>query len=126
MIAYLDTQVVIWLMQGEETKISRDAKAVFESADLLISPIVTVELEILYELRRTKQPWRDVQMSLGSEIGLRVCDLSFTSVSYAALGEGWTRDPFDRIIVAHAKANGSALLISADEEIRKHYRRAVW
>jgi PIN domain nuclease of toxin-antitoxin system len=41
-----------------------------------------------------------------------------------ALDEKWTRDPFDRLIVANAK--GFAWLISADEAIRKHYPRAVW
>jgi PIN domain nuclease of toxin-antitoxin system len=42
------------------------------------------------------------------------------------LDEKWTRDPFDRLIVANAKANGFAWLISADEHIRNHYPRAVW
>ena len=126
MITYLDTQVVIWLMQGDAKKISRNAKRLLESADLLSSPIVAVELEFLYEVKRTKQPWRDIQMSLEPEIGLRVCDLPFTLASNAALSAGWTRDPFDRMIVAHAKANGLAYLISADEEIRKHYQRTVW
>jgi PIN domain nuclease of toxin-antitoxin system len=40
----------------------------------------------------------------------------------AAIGE-WTRDPFDRLIVA--KANGFAWLISADESSRQHYPHAV-
>lgn len=42
-----------------------------------------------------------------------------------ALKESWTRDPFDRLIVANAKAAG-APLITKDERIRKHYRRAIW
>ena len=41
-----------------------------------------------------------------------------------ALREKWTRDPFDRLIVANAKAAG-APLITKDERIRKHYRRAI-
>lgn len=126
MIAYLDTQVVVWLMQGETKQISREAKRLIDAAELLISPVVTVELEILRELRRIKLAWRDVQADLHFELGIRVCDLPFTRVAYVALDEGWTRDPFDRIIVAHAKANGLAFLISADEQIRKHYERAVW
>ena len=39
---------------------------------------------------------------------------------------GWTQDPFDRLIVAHAKANSEAMLITADTVIRKHYPRAIW
>jgi PIN domain nuclease of toxin-antitoxin system len=35
------------------------------------------------------------------------------------------RDPFDRLMVAHAAANRAAL-ITRGEEIQRHYRRAVW
>ena len=37
----------------------------------------------------------------------------------------WVRDPFDRLIVAQAIAN-EAPLVTKDEKIRRHYRRAVW
>jgi PIN domain nuclease of toxin-antitoxin system len=47
-------------------------------------------------------------------------------VARAALDEKWTRDAFDRIIVAQAKLNGLAPLISSDEEIAEHYPRTVW
>jgi PIN domain nuclease of toxin-antitoxin system len=57
---------------------------------------------------------------------VQVCELEFSSIITTAAGEKWTRDPFDRMIVAHAKANGFAALVSADELIRKHYPRAVW
>ena len=67
-----------------------------------------------------------MQLKIEHEIGVRVCDLSFPSVANVVIDEKWTRDPFDRIIVAQAKANGLAFLISADEEIGKHYPRAVW
>jgi len=57
---------------------------------------------------------------------VRRCDLSFGSIVQAALDDKWTRDPFDRTIVAHAKANGFSNLISSDEEIRQHYPRTIW
>jgi PIN domain nuclease of toxin-antitoxin system len=37
----------------------------------------------------------------------------------------WVRDPFDRLIVAQASAN-DAPLITKDEKIRRHYKRAIW
>jgi PIN domain nuclease of toxin-antitoxin system len=42
------------------------------------------------------------------------------------LDEAWTRDPFDRVIVAHAKSNGMAHLIGSDATMKKHYPRTVW
>lgn len=126
MIAYLDTNVVVWLAQGAIARISRKAQGVLERADLLISPMMLIELEYLYESKRIKLPARDVRLKIEHEIGVRVCDLSFLSVASAGLDEKWTRDPFDRMIVAHAKANGLAPLVSADKEIQKHYPRTVW
>ena len=62
----------------------------------------------------------------GQKIGLTVCDHAFRIVAETALGETWTRDPFDRIIVAHAKANGFAPLLTKDEAIRANYPNARW
>lgn len=126
MIAYLDTNVVVWLAGGDLTRVSRAAQELLEEADLLISPMVLLEIEYLYEVRRIKLPARDVQLKIEHEIGVSVCDLSFPTVASVALDERWTRDPFDRMIVAQAKANGLARLISSDEEIGKHYPRTVW
>lgn len=126
MIAYLDTNVVVRLAQGDLRRIRPHTRKILDNATLLISPIVLMELEFLYEIARNKLSARDLLKKIGPEIDLRVCDLPFPSIVDAALDEKWTRDPFDRIIVAHAKANGLAFLISTDEEIAKHYSRAVW
>lgn len=126
MNAYLDTNVVVWLAQGDLTRIGQKAQSLLEQAELLISPMVLIELEYLYEVHRIKLRARDLQLKIEHEIGVRVCDLPFATVSYVMLDEKWTRDPFDRMIVAQAKANGLAYLVSADEEIAAHYPRTVW
>jgi PIN domain nuclease of toxin-antitoxin system len=125
-IAYLDTNVVVWLAQGNLAPITAPAVRILEQGDLLISPMVLIELEYLYEIQRIKLSSRDILLKLENELGLRVCDLSFPRVAAIVVDEKWTRDPFDRIIVAQAKANGLASLISADEEIAKNYPRTVW
>jgi PIN domain nuclease of toxin-antitoxin system len=126
LIAYLDTNIVVWLAQNELMRISKKARDVLEQADLLISPMVLLELEYLYEINRIKLPSRDVLLKVEHEIGVRVCDRSFLSIATTALAEKWTRDPFDRTIVAHAKVNGLAPLISADGDIGRNYPRTVW
>jgi PIN domain nuclease of toxin-antitoxin system len=55
-----------------------------------------------------------------------VCDKPFQEVTAVAYGENWTRDPFDRMIVAQAKSNGLSPLISSDEKIKQHYINAIW
>jgi PIN domain nuclease of toxin-antitoxin system len=126
MIAYLDTNVVVWLSGGKKNRLTKEALRLVNRADLLLSPIAFFELEILYELKRTRLPARDLFEKVAHETGLRLCDLPFATVASAALVEGWTRDPFDRMIVAQAKANGFAWLITSDQQIPKHYPRAVW
>jgi PIN domain nuclease of toxin-antitoxin system len=43
----------------------------------------------------------------------------------AAKELSWTRDPFDRLISAHAIV-ANVPLITADETIREHLHLAVW
>jgi PIN domain nuclease of toxin-antitoxin system len=125
-IAYLDTNALVWLAQGSLDGISPKVDRLLKQADLLFSPMVLLELEYLYEVKRNKRTARDIQTKVEHELGIRLCDLPFSTIASAALDEKWTRDPFDRLIVANAKANGFAWLISADEEIARHYPRTVW
>jgi PIN domain nuclease of toxin-antitoxin system len=125
MNAYLDTHAAIRLSHGRG-RIGRDAAKLIERCELLVSPMVLVELEYLYEIGRLTLPAKDILRKLEHEIGLGLCDLSFADVARAALDEKWTRDAFDRMIVAQARLRGLAPLISADELVAEHYPRTVW
>ena len=125
-ITYLDTQVMVWLCQGQIDKLPAAAVTAIEAAELRISPIVLLELEYLFEIKWIIQPPQPLLGQLATQIGLRVCDHPFPAVLETALFENWTRDPFDRMIVAHAKSNGFAPLITSDAKIRENYARAVW
>jgi PIN domain nuclease of toxin-antitoxin system len=125
-IHYLDTQVTVWLCQKQLGRLTRKATAAIEESELLISPVVLLELQYLYEIKKTLRPPQTLLSQLESQIGLRLCGHPFPSVAQAALFETWTRDPFDRLVVAHAKANGYAPLVTSDSEIRRHYSRSVW
>ena len=126
LIAYLDTHVAVWLAKGALKRLSAPALRLIEKSETLLSPMVLLELEYMQEVGRAKLRARDILRKLEHEIGARLCELPFANVALAACDEGWTRDPFDRMIVAQAKASGLAQLISADEEIAKHYQRTVW
>lgn len=126
MICYLDTQVVVWLAEANLAKISQKALSLVQTADLRISPMAEVELQYLHEIKRIIVTPQDILVKLNAEIGLTVCDHPFPIIAEVALGETWTRDPFDRIIVAHAKANGVAPLLTKDETIRANYPNARW
>ena len=126
MIAYLDTHVLFWLCENRLNRISRPALDAMNRHDLLISPMVVVELGFLNELGRSKRIPQDIVKQLREQVGLQVCDHSFADIAETATFESWTRDPFDRMIVAHATANGYAPLVTADEKIRANYPKAIW
>ena len=88
--------------------------------------MVSLELEYLHEIGRLQMGAVEIVGKLRREIDLKVCGLPFPDVTAIAIGEKWTRDPFDRVIVAHAKANGLAPLVTSDEGIRANYRNAIW
>jgi PIN domain nuclease of toxin-antitoxin system len=124
--AYLDTNVVVWLAQRDLNRITPKALDCIRNSALLVSPMVALELAYLREINRITLSSQDVLLKLKAELGVEVCDSSFQSLITIAVNENWTRDPFDRIIVSQAKANGLSPLISSDEAIRKNYIKTVW
>ena len=122
---YLDTHVVVWLCEARMDKLTPQGIAALEAEDLAISPMVVLELAYLYETHRTKVGAERMVQLLTDQIEVVVDKQSFDRVAHQALHETWTRDPFDRLIVAQAKLTQSRLL-SKDRMIREHYRHAIW
>lgn len=125
-LIYLDTHVVVWLYTGHVDRLSKKARRLIEDdAELMISPMVVLELEYLHEIERLAVGGRDIVHGLATQIGLQTCRLPFPDVIDAAIDQGWTRDPFDRLIVAQAVAAASPLL-TKDATIRRHCKLARW
>lgn len=123
---YLDTHVLVWLYQDGATRLSpRGADAIGRADALLASPIVELELTYLHEIGRITCSAASILDSLRRDLELDICRLPFASVVGAALGHNWTRDPFDRLIVAQA-AHGQTPLLTADTNLREHYPLAFW
>ena len=122
---YLDTHIVVWLFSKELNKFSKKALDLIEESELLISPMVVLELEFLHEIGRLNYDSDTIVSSLAKTIDLKVCKSSFENIGYESLKHNWSRDPFDRIIVANASYSASSLL-SRDRKILDNYDRAVW
>ena len=125
MTVYLDTHILVWLVRGERDKLGAAVSQAIEDCDLVVSPAVVLELELLHEIGRLRASASSIVTALATDIGLRVCDLPFRTVVECALKEKWGRDPFDRLIVANAKA-AEAPLVTKDARIRRHYSRVIW
>jgi len=122
---YLDTHVIAWLYAGKIELIPEKIQEEISTQEILISPVVALELQYLFEIGRVTEPGKAVVDDLIYRIGLTICDLPFQDVIKTALSQDWTRDPFDRIIVAQAGVRQSKL-ITKDAGIHQHYDHAIW
>lgn len=122
---YLDTHVVAWLYAGLTNHLSAKAVDLIESNRLLISPMVQLEIQYLKEIERINADPALIIESLDFSIGLEICRLPFIQVITESISHTWTRDPFDRLIVAQSQA-GKAPLLTKDQTILNNYPQAVW
>jgi PIN domain nuclease of toxin-antitoxin system len=124
-VIYLDTHVVLWLYEGLVSQLPLSVRQKIEENELFISPFVELELQYLYEAKRINKKGYDIIAELSNTIGLKICAEPLQKIVRVALALEWTRDPFDRMIVASAK-NKNAILLTKDELIRKHYSSSSW
>jgi len=124
-LIYLDTHVVLWLFSGLIERFNENAKILINKNDLFASPVVSLELQYLFEINRITKSARTILADLGKRVGLRTCDRNFHDVIDLAVKLSWTHDPFDRIIVANALL-GKNILITKDQTILNNYDHASW
>ena len=124
-MTYLDTHVLLRLYLGHSHKLSPAARKAIDEEDLLVSPAAVLELELLLEIGRLDPSAITLIGALEKDLGVRICELPFYRVVQHALKERWGRDPFDRLIVANAKAR-EATLVTQDEKILRNYSHAIW
>jgi PIN domain nuclease of toxin-antitoxin system len=84
-----------------------------------------LELALLEETGRIRARAQTILAELQELLALFIFDLPFAQVSLGALQQKWTRDPFDRLIVAQAFSRG-ARLVTKDPFVRRHFKDAVW
>ncbi len=74
MISYLDTNVAIFLHAGNAARLTQRATEQMESADLLVSAMVMLELEMLYEKGTIKYTASQILSGLNNEAPLITTD----------------------------------------------------
>lgn len=123
---YLDTHVVLWLYLRRGQGLSDRARRLIEyEPEILVSPMVLLEVDYLHEIGRITLGSAPVFEYLHQQIGLQACKKSFIDVIQTASQLTWTRDPFDRVITAQAAVERNRL-ITKDSIILEHYEHAVW
>ena len=124
-VVYLDTHVSVWLYAGLVNKITDKAKKAIDQSDLFVSQMVRLELQYLFEIGRLKVKTDTIIKSLSKAIHLKISDIAFNQIIEEALKISWTRDVFDRLLVAEAKSSGHGF-ISADRNIQANFKQTIW
>ena len=114
-VILLDTNALIWLLQGHKR-----GRPLHGQPRLHMSPASLLELQLLLESGRLALRGRrlievsvDPRWRLDEPPAGRWFDL--------ASEVGWTRDPFDRLVVAHARTRGW-VLATGDTRLLSHLR----
>ena len=124
-LIFLDTHVLIWLYAGKLKLFSNLALREIRKSNLWFSPVVKLELRYLYEIGKISEKPDKIVNALKQEIGLKEANDDFAAVVNEAINQGWTRDPFDRIISAQAKIRNVKLL-TKDQTILSNCNFAFW
>ncbi len=122
--AMLDTHVAIALYKGQISGFSKHAKRLLDSAALSFSPIVRFEIELLFEIGRIRESADSVCGYLARELNVRESPESLREIVPYAMRFGFSRDPFDRLIIAHAELL-RVPLITLDELLLAKFPRAI-
>lgn len=121
----IDTHVAVWLYEGDLRRFSDAALEALESGPLVLPGMAFLELEFLHEIGRIQKGAHAIFRDLQRRLGLGFSQATQASVAELAIAETWTRDPFDRVIVAEARLLDLSL-VTKDRNIRRRYDRAVW
>lgn len=124
---YLDTHILVWLYQSQTQRLSHTVIAALENRQnrLLISPMVWLELGFLHEIGRLNANAEQVFNALSDILDLQICQKSWHNTVQIAQNLTFTRDPFDRLILANAMLNHN-ILITKDNKISNFYDKALW
>ena len=110
----LDTNALIWLLQRH-----RRARVLDRHPRLQMSPASLLELQLLVEAGRLTLARGQTTSAVIQDPRWRLDEPPAGSWFEIACELAWTRDPFDRLIVAHARLRGWKLA-TADSLLREH------
>ena len=124
-VVLLDTHIIIWLYAALREKLTKTAEIAIETHQLRMSPFSRLEIQYLFEINKITAKPDAIYKSLAKSLGLEIFDTRLDLIIDHAINIQWTRDTFDRLIVAEAMCADCGL-ITADRAIRRHFKGAVW
>jgi len=116
----LDTNALLWLQVGHRRSRTLGRLA----GRLYVSPASLLEVQFLLETGRVRLRRGASASQLAEDERFALDDPPAAARFDFALGVGWTKDPFDRLIVAHAGLR-KWRLATGDDELLEHLGSAA-
>jgi PIN domain nuclease of toxin-antitoxin system len=101
-VILLDTNAVVWFHRGHR----RGRRLESHAGQLYVSPVSLLEIQFLVEIGRIRLRTGSAVRDLAADDRWVVDNPSSVDWFERALDLPWTRDPFDRLLVAHAALRG--------------------
>jgi PIN domain nuclease of toxin-antitoxin system len=123
----LDTHALIWFLNGDKFLSSKARKAIeSENASNFVSIASLWEIAIKISLDRLsiKVPFKKLSEELDKN-NFQLLPITFSDTVVLTSLKFHHRDPFDRLIISQAIANGFTL-ISKDGEFSKYEIKLLW
>ena len=118
MKSLLDTHFLLWIIVGA----ARLAEFPWldRYAPWGVSPLSFLEVKYLGEVGRLDVKIEEFTTAVMHDPRFLVDEVPLLSLIQQALPLSWTRDPFDRLLVAHSAARRTPLC-TVDADIRRHH-----
>ena len=114
----LDTHFLIWLVLGSRRL--AEFPWIERHRPWGVSPVSFLEIQFLAEVGRLSVRNPEFVDTVMADPRFTVDDVPLVRLVRHALGLGWTRDPFDRLLVAHSAARRTPLC-TTDRVIRANH-----
>ncbi|MGH2741861.1 MAG: type II toxin-antitoxin system VapC family toxin [Thermoleophilaceae bacterium] len=121
----VDTNVVVWLLLGDRTRVSDSARVALEDERNEVSVSAATVWEIAIKRSLGKLTIEDGWARTLARLGFDALPVTAIHAKAVELLPWHHRDPFDRLLVAQATTERLAL-VSADSRLAAYGTEVVW
>jgi PIN domain nuclease of toxin-antitoxin system len=122
---FLDTHILIWLYQRDGSKFSAKNRETLDISNLYMPVISFLEIQFLKEIKRITFSADELLDELRIDLPINITEANAITLIRKAVEFNWTRDPFDRLIIAETVLY-NAKLLTKDSNILSNFHDAVW
>lgn len=124
-IIAIDTCVAVFLYERRANRLSPAAHKLLAEKTIFVPSFVELELTFIVQKGRANHTQGEVLNFIRKDFATTHLESRVSDVCKSAEALSWTREPFDRFIVAEVMTH-KLPLITSDRNIQEHYKKAIW